>query len=105
MALDPNNPALPQNTVAVTATKSDPEFIASQNRLAAAAEKQAAAATQLANAALPAEATVTESGVYFRILLACISARLGGTSDEMQVWATDLTRDYLAKYPLTPPQG
>lgn len=91
MALDPTNPALPAPAI-------NPETLAVQQRVADAFEKHAQSAELMA--ASTGETPVTEAGVYLKILLACITARVATTSDDMQIWATDLTRDYLIKYPL-----
>lgn len=83
--LNPENPETPEPKVNATALEL-------QRRQTEAAELMAASAGA-------GDVPVTEAGIYLSILLACIKGRVASTSDGMQVWAADLTRDYIAKYP------
>jgi hypothetical protein len=91
MPLDPLNPG-------VAAPGINPEFLVTQQKLAAAATKSADETAKLVAALGGDEAS--EAGIYLRILLACIAGGVGSTSADVQIWATDLTRDYIAKYPI-----
>lgn len=86
--LDPANPSVP----------SDQSLIDWRLKDIAAKEKTAAAAVLMAqgNAGDP----VTEGAIYLRMLTAVLTGRLVASSNDAQLWATDLTRDYLAKYNL-----
>lgn len=86
MLLDPNNP-----TTAV-----DESLIQWRTKTADAATRQAAA-IEAANAAMAGDST-TEGGIYLRILCSVLAGRLAGSSTDAQIWATDLTRDFLVKY-------
>jgi len=48
-----------------------------------------------------ANTPATEGGIYISFLCAVLNGRLAGSSGDAQIWAADLTKDYLAKYNLT----
>ena len=91
MALDPLNPGMAPPTESESLVKWRADSVATVARIAKVAETMAA---------VDSGEVVSESSIYLRILLSCIVGRVAVTSNEMQLWATDLTRDYLAKYPL-----
>lgn len=86
MPLDPNNPAVPV----------DESLIQWRTKTADAATRQAAA-IEAANAAMSGDA-ITEGGIYLRILCSVLAGKLAASSEDAQVWAADLTKDYLVKY-------
>lgn len=86
MPLDSTNPGVPVDT----------SLVEWRTKTAEAATRQAAA-IEAANAAMSGD-SVTEGGIYQRFLCAVLTGKLVATSDDAQVWATDLTRDYLVKY-------
>jgi hypothetical protein len=94
MTLDANNPTVPDTPV----PKINPDYLAVQRKLADAATKHAEAAATMAQAS--SGEPVTEGGLYASFLRAVLTGRLVGSSNDAQIWATDLTRDYLAKYDL-----
>lgn len=95
MPLDPNNPATPVD-----------ESLANWRERTAKAEEDAAAAFKRIATAAETDTTassgqpITEGGVFLTILCSVLKGRLAGSSADAQIWATDLTRDYLAKYNL-----
>lgn len=92
--LDPNNPSVPESPV----PKINPDYLKAQQDLALHMGRQATVAEQMLQA--HAGDPTTEGGIYLRLLIATLSGRLVASSDAAQVWATDLTRDYLSKYKL-----
>ena len=88
------NPAL----APLSTPSTDPAFLASHQKMSTAMEQAAAAQKQLA-ANFAGEQT-SAAAVRLEILKACIVARVGTTSDEIQAFADDLTADHLSKYPL-----
>lgn len=95
MALDPQNPSVPVEQSLVDWRTKD---IAAKEKTAEAAAKQAEAATLMAQAA--SGEPVTEGGIYASFLRAVLMGRLAASSNDAQIWATDLTKDYLLKYDL-----
>lgn len=63
------------------------------------AKQKIARATELVAQATAGD-SATEGGIYLRLLSSVLVGRLAGSSNDAQIWATDLTRDYLAKYDL-----
>lgn len=88
MPLDPTNPTVP----------GDQSLIDWRVKDIAAKEKAAEAATLMAQAA--SGEPVTEGGIYASFLRAVLMGRLAASSNDAQIWATDLTKDYLLKYDL-----
>lgn len=88
MPLDPTNPAVPADTSLETWRLKD----------VAAKERTAAAAELLVQTSSGDPAT--EGGIYLRILCSVLMGKLAGSSGDAQIWAADLTRDYLLKYNL-----
>lgn len=91
MPLDPTNPAI----------QPDESLEQWRQRMASASEKHATA-VERANELYAAStgALTTEGAIFMRILCAVLGGRLATSSSDAQVWATDLTRDYLVKYDL-----
>lgn len=92
--LDPTNPSVPEDPI----PKINPDYLAAQRKMADAADKHAQAAALMVQAA-SGEST-TEGGLYASFLRAVLTGRLVASSNDAQIWATDLTRDYLTKYDL-----
>jgi hypothetical protein len=88
MSLDPTNPSV----------LGDQSLIDWRVKDIAAKEKAAEAATLMAQAA--SGEPVTEGGIYASFLRAVLMGRLAASSNDAQIWATDLTKDYLLKYDL-----
>jgi len=93
MSLDPNNPS-----VLEPEPKINPEYLEAQRKMADAATKHADAAALMAQST--SGQPITEGGIYITLLSAVLTGRLVGNSDDAQLWAADLTRDYLTKYDL-----
>lgn len=100
MPLDPTNPSVP------TTAPINPEFLLSHQKLSAAIDRHVNLLTE-GTSGTP----LTEGGLYFRMLEAVLMGGRVASSDDAQIWATDLVRDYLTKYtlagdrrpPTTPP--
>lgn len=88
MPLDPTNPTVP----------ADQSLVDWRVKDIAAKEKAAEAATLMAQAA--SGEPVTEGGLYASFLRAVLMGQLAASSNDAQIWATDLTKDYLLKYDL-----
>lgn len=84
MALDPTNPVVAPPGI-------NPEQLEVQKQMAESLRIVAQGT---------AGDVVTEGGIYLRMLSAVLMGRLVGSSSDAQIWAADLTRDYLAKYDL-----
>ena len=93
MAQDPNNPATPV----------DDSLLTWRVESVAVGKRQAAAMEAMAAAEAGTSTPITEANIYFSILLACLKGKVATNSTDMQLWASDLTKDYLAKYPLPAP--
>jgi hypothetical protein len=94
MPLDPTNPAVPDQPD----PKINQEFLVEQRKLSAAAQQHAEAATLMAQTS--SGKPITQGGVYLEILCAVLIGRLALNSSDAQIWADDLTADYLTKYNL-----
>lgn len=91
MSLDLENPAVP----------ADESLEQWRTKTATAMETQAVEIKR-ANDLLAASTGVvtTEGALFLRILCAVLMGRLATSSSDAQVWAADLTKDYLVKYDL-----
>lgn len=89
MPLDPNNPSAPVDT-------SLEEW---RTKTAQSMEQMA---ENLQNITVPATQLppLTEGRIYLSMLESVLIGKLVTNSNDAQVWATDLTRDYLTKYNL-----
>lgn len=89
MPLDPNNPSVPVDT----------SLENWRTQTAEAAQKQADAVKNWVDSISgSSENPATEGGIYLRVLCAVLEGRLADSSESAQIWATDLTKDYLMKY-------
>ena len=79
--------------------KINPEFLVAQQKMANSLADYAVSMRQLV--AADSGDVFTEGGLYLKILLVCISAKIGETSNETQAIAKDFMEDYLRVYKLT----